>query len=115
MALVGDGRENSCDQFGVRRERQIFLGSCPDGIDRAARVGSDTAGHDGGADAFGGECANQAADIERDIAQHQVGAAAGAQLGERLFEIGCMRDFRPAVHGDLGGRADLALQTADDE
>jgi hypothetical protein len=33
----------------------------------------------------------------------------------RLVDVDRMRDFRPAIHRDLGGRADLALQTADDE
>jgi hypothetical protein len=37
------------------------------------------------------------------------------QLVQRLVHVGGERDFRAAVHGDLGRRADLSAEGADDE
>ena len=59
--------------------------------------------------------AHQRGDIEVYVAEYQVGAYAAAQAGQRLFDVRGMGDFRPLVHGDFGGQADLALKSADDE
>ena len=79
VAFVGDGGEHGGDQLGVGRQRQVFLGAGADRVDGAARIGADAAGDDRGADALGDERAHQLADVERDIAEHEVGAAAAAQ------------------------------------
>ena len=46
----------------------------------------DAAGDDRHVDALGVEPRDQVADVERDVDHQQVGAAAGAQHGERLLD-----------------------------
>jgi len=113
MAFIGNRGENGCDQLGIWRQRQIFLGACTDRIDRAARVCSHSGGHDRRTDSFRRERPHQPADIERDIGENEVGAATVAQLCHGLVDVDRMGDFRPAIHGNFGRRADLALQSAD--
>ena len=115
MAFVGHRFEDGCDQFRIGGQGQIFLGAGADRIDGAARIGADTAGHDRRADAFGRQRAHEAPDVERHIRHHQVGAAPVAQFRHRLIDIGRVRDFRTAIHGDFGRRSDLALEPTDDE
>ena len=115
MGFVGHRRQHGGDQFGIGGQGQIFLGAGADRIHRAAGVGADAAGHHRGADAFRRQAAHQCADIQGDVAEHQVCAGAAAQRIQRLFDGDRMGDFRPPVHRDLGGRADLAVQSADNE
>ncbi len=115
VGFIGDGRQHRGDQLGIGRQRQVFLGARADGVHGAARIGADAAGDDRRADALGREAAHQVADVALDVAQHQVRANAAAQGRHALFDVGRMRDFRAAIHGDLGCRAELALQSADDE
>ena len=63
MAFFGHGRQHRGDQFGIGRQRQIFLGAGADRIDGAARIGADAAGDDRRADPFGRQGAHQPADI----------------------------------------------------
>ncbi len=115
VALVGDGGEHGCDQLGVGRQRQVFLGAGADRVDGAARIGADATGHDRRADALAGQPAHQQADVERDVAEDEVGAVAAAQRRQALLDVERVDDLGAARHRDLGGRADLALQAADDE
>ena len=79
VGFVGHRGQHGGDQFGIGGQRQIFLGAGADRVDRAARIGADAAGDHRGADALGREAAHQRADVQRDVAQHQVGARAAAQ------------------------------------
>ena len=90
--VVGDRGKHRGDQFGVGRQRDVFLGAGVDGGDRGAGVGRGAAGDDRRMDAFGLERGDQFADIDGDIDHQQVGAAAGAQHGERLAAVGGMGD-----------------------
>jgi hypothetical protein len=115
MALVRHRRQHGRDQLGIGRQRQILLGSGANGVDGAARVGADAAGHHRRADALGGERADQPADVVGDIAHDEIGAAPGAQFRQSLVDVARVRDLGAAIHRDLGRRADLALQRADNE
>ena len=75
----------------------------------AARASfDDAAGDDRHVDALGVKPRDQVADVERDVHQHQVGAAAGAQHGERLLVAVGMGDGCALVHGDLACGGELA-------
>lgn len=50
-----------------------------------------------------------------DIDQEQVAVLAVTQYSHRLFMILGLAEGRAIVHGDLGGRRELALQRADNE
>jgi hypothetical protein len=115
VALVGDGGEHGGDQFGIRRQRQIFLGAGADRVDRGARVGADAAGDDRSADAFGLERATSRPISSVTSTSTRSAPRPPRSTAQRLFDVGRMGDFRAAIHRDLGGRADLALQSADDE
>ena len=86
-----------------------------DGVDRGARVVGDAAGDDRHVDALGVEPGDQVADVEADVDHQQVGAAAGAQHGERLLVAFGMGDGGALVHRDLGRGGELAPQRADDQ
>ena len=64
--------------------------------------------------AFGVEPVDQVANVERDIDHQQIGAAAGAQHGDRLIVAVGVGDRRALVHGDLAGDGELAAEGADD-
>ena len=115
MGFIGHRRQHRGDQFGIGGQGQIFLGAGADGVHGAAGVGADAAGHHRGADAFGGKAAHQGADVERHIAEDQVGADAAAQGRQGLLDVARMGDLGALVHGDFGGEADLPLKSADDE
>ena len=114
-AVVGDGGEHGGDQFGVGRQRDVFLGAGLDRGDRGARVGRGAAGDDRRVDVLGLEPGDQLADVERDVDHQQVGAAAGAQHGERLGDVRGVGDRRALVHRDLGRGGELAVERADDQ
>ena len=113
--VVGDGGEHGRDQLGVGRQRDVFLGAGMDGGDRGAGVVGDAAGDDRHVDAFGLEPHHQVADVEGDVDHQQVGAAAGAQHGERLLDRFGVGDAGALVHRDLGRGGELALEGADDQ
>ena len=113
--IVGDGGEHRGDQFGIRRQRDVFLGAGVDRGHRGAGIVGDAAGHDWHVDMFGLEPHHQVADVERDIDQQEVGALAAAQHAQRLLVILRMGNGSAIVHGDLGGRRKLPLQCANDE
>ena len=79
VGFVGHRRQHRGDQFGVGGQGQIFLGAGADRVHRAAGVGADAAGHHRGADALGRDGRDQGADVQRHVAEHQVGARAAAQ------------------------------------
>ena len=58
---------------------------------------------------------DQLADVERDVHHHQVGAAAGAQHGERLLDAVGVGDGGALVHRDLGRGGELAFERSDDQ
>ena len=108
--IVGDGGEHRGDQFRIGRQRDVFLGAGVDRGDRGAGVVGDAAGDDRHVDVLGFEPHHQVADVERDVDQQQVGAAAGAQHGERLLDRFGVGDGGAVVHRDLGGGGELALR-----
>ena len=113
--VVGDGREHRRDQLGVGRQRDVFLGAGVDGVDRGARVIGDAAGDDRHVDALGVEPRHQVADVEGDVDHQQIGAAAGAQHGERLLVVLGVGDRCALVHRDLARGGELASERADDQ
>ena len=113
--VVGDGREHRGDQIRIGRQRDVFLGAGMDGAHRGARVVADAAGDDRHMDALGVERGDQVADVDGDVDHQQVGAAAGAQHGERLLVAFGVGDVGALVHRDLARDGELAAQRADDE
>ena len=66
--------------------------------------------------AFDGELILRRVQVaDRVTEEHQVGARTAAQAIQRLLDRNGMGDFRAPVHGDLGRRADLAVQSTDNE
>ena len=76
--IVRDRRQHSRDQFGVRRQRDVFFRAGVDRRDRGARVGRSAAGDHRNGDVLGLEPRDQIADVDRDLDQQQVSAAPGA-------------------------------------
>ena len=62
--VVGDGGQHGGDQFGVGRQRDVFLGAGVNGGDRGAGVGGDAAGDDRGVNVLGFEPLHQVADVD---------------------------------------------------
>src|SRR5690606_28459361 len=104
-ALAGDGGDDGGDQLGIGRQGDIFLGAGADGVDGGGGIGLDAAGHHRNGDALGFEPGDEAGNIHDDIDQQQVGAAPGAQGGQRDFDRRGMRHLGAPVHGHLGGFA----------
>ena len=94
---------------GYRQYQPRWYGGSRYGGDRGACVGGDAAGDDRHVNVLGFELGHEIAYVDCDIDHHQVGAAAGAQHGERLGAVLRMGHARALVHGDLGGRRELAL------
>ena len=113
--VVGDGREHGRDQVGVGRQRDVFLGAGMDGVDRRTRIVGDAAGHDRDMDALGVEPVHQVSDVEGDVDHQQVGAAAGAQHGERLLVAVGMGDAGALIQRDLARGGELAFERTDDQ
>ena len=113
--IVGDGGEHGGDQFRVRRQRDVFLGAGMDGGDGGAGVGGGAAGDDRRVDVLGFKRDHQLADGDGDVDHQQVGAAAGAQHGQRLSDIRGMGHRRALVHRDLGRGGELAIEGANDQ
>ena len=112
--VVGDRRQHRRDQLRIGRQRDVLLGAGMDGGNGGARVIGDAAGHHRRVDAFGIEPRDQVADVERDVHHDEVGAAAGAQHGERLVDAVRMGDGGALVHRDLARGGELASERADD-
>ncbi len=114
-AVVGDRGEDRGDQLGVRRQRQELAGAGPDRGDRGARIGAHAIGDHRREDALARQRADQPADVAHDVDQHEVRAAAGAQLLER----GLGREHVPqpgaALDRDRDRRGDLVAVPADDQ
>ena len=113
--IVGNGGEHRGDQIGIGRQRDVFFRAGMDGVDRGARVVGDAAGDDRHVDALGVESRHQVADVEGDVHHQQVGAAAGAQHGERLLVAFGVSDAGALVHRELGRGGELAAERADDQ
>ena len=113
--IGGDGGEHRRDQLRIGRQRDVFLGAGVDGVDSGARVIGDAAGDDRHMDAFGVEALDEVADIERDVDHQQVGAATGAQHGERLLVAFGVGDGGALVHRDLARGGELPSECADDQ
>ena len=80
--VVADRREDRGDQLGIGRQRQELARAGPDRGDRGAGIGADPVGDHRHADALRRQRPDQPGDVARDVDQHQVGAAPGAQLVE---------------------------------
>ena len=115
MRFIGHGGEHGGDQFRIGGQGQIFLGAGADRVHGAARVRADAAGDHRGADAFRRQALDQGADVQGHVAEHQIGARPTAQTVQRLLDRDGVGDFCAPVHGDLGRRADLAVQSTDNE
>ena len=107
--IVGDSGEHRGDQLRIGRQRDVFLGAGMNRGDRSPGVVGDAAGHDRHVDVFGFKPHHQVADVEGDVDQHQVGALAAAQHRHRLFGRLGVGHRSTIIHGDLGGRRELAL------
>ena len=115
MAFLGDGGQDGGDQFGVGRQRHIFLGSGLDGADCRLGVAANATGDDRHDDALGSQAVDQSGDVLFDVDHHQVGALAAAQLLQTAFDILSLRHLGAAGYGDLRSGADLAVEGSDDE
>ena len=115
VAVVGHGGEDRCDQFGVRRQGDVFLRAAPDGFDGCARVGSNAAGDYGNVDAFRAQLVTEVRYREGDVYHQQVCATTVAQFRDRLIDGRAMCHLRAAGDRDLGGVSNLAVQLSDDE
>ena len=113
--VVGHGRQHGCDQLGIGRQRDVFLGARVDGGDGCACIVADAAGDDRRGDALGFEPQHQVTNVERDVHHQQIGAAARAQHVERLIDIDGVRDTGALVHRELGRGCELAVEASDDE
>ncbi len=111
---MGDGGEHRRDQFGVGRQREIFLCAGMDRGDGGAGVVVDAAGGDRHMHVFGGKPVDEIADVEPDIDHDEVGAA-GAKHLQRLLGVHRVGDVRTPLDGDLGRRRELAFERSDDE
>jgi hypothetical protein len=58
---------------------------------------------------------DEAGDVGHHVDEEQVGAAAGAQRRHGDVDAGGVGDLGAALHGELGGFGELALEGADDE
>ena len=112
-ALARDGRDDGGDQFGVGRERDVFLGAGADGVDGGGGIGLGAAGDDRDVDALAVERGDEAGNVDHDIDKQQVGAAAGAERGHGDVDGRGVGDLGAALHGELGGFGELALEGAD--
>ena len=61
------------------------------------------------------EAGDQVANVDRDVDHQEIGAAPGAQHGERLGDVRGMGDHRALVHRELGRGGELAVERADDQ
>ena len=113
--IVGDGGEHRRDQLGIGRQRDVFLGAGMDRGDRGAGVGSRCRRRRSERGCARLEPRDQVADVDRDVDHQQVGAAAGAQHGQRLSMRLGVGDVGALVHRDLGRGGELALERADDQ
>ena len=69
----------------------------------------------GNGDALGFERGDQLADIHHHVDQQQIGAASGAERGQRDLDGGGVGDLGAALHGELGGFAQLPFEGSDDQ
>ena len=111
--VVGDCGQDSRDQLGVRRQRDVFFRARVNGGHGGARVGRGAACDHRHGDVLGLEPRNQVADIDRDLDHQQVGTAARAQDAQRDLGIVRVGDGRALVHRELGGKRELAAQRSD--
>src|SRR5690606_19689555 len=114
-SFARDGGDDGGDELGIGGQGDIFLGPGADGVDGGGGVGLGAAGDDRNGDALVVERADEAGDIDHDVDQKQVGALAGAERGEGDLDGGGVGDLGPALHGELGGLAQLAVQGSDDQ
>ncbi len=115
MAVFCDGRKNGGDEFGVRRERNVLLGTGAYRVDRGAGIRLDTASDDRNADMFALQPENEVADIRSDIDHHQVGTAPRAQRINRLVDRFRVCNLGALGHRHLGGGGELPIQGSDDQ
>lgn len=115
VAFAGGGFEDGGDQVGVGWQRQEFARAVADRPHRRCRIVRRAARHHRHGDMLCRQCAHHAADVVRDVAQHEVDARIGAQVGQcsvgiiRLIELGPPRDGNPR------GLPEFARQRADDQ
>ena len=114
-ALARHRRDDGGDQLGVGRQRDVFLGAGADGVDRGGGVGLGAAGDDRDVDALGIERGDEAGDVDHHVDEQQIGTAAGAEARERDLDGRGVSDLGAALHGELGGFGELALEGADDQ
>jgi hypothetical protein len=113
--IVGDRGQHRRDQLRIGRQRDVLLGAGMNRGDRGARVGRGAASHDRHMNVLGFEPAHQFANGDGDVHHQQIGAAAGAQHGQPLRDVGGVSDGRALLHGELGRGGELAAERADDE
>ena len=116
---VGDfprhGGDDRGDQLGVGRQRDVFLGAGADGVDRGGGIGLGAAGDDRDVDALAIERGDEAGDVDHHVDQQQIGAAAGPEAREGDVDGRGVGDLGAALHGELGGFGELAVEGADDQ
>ena len=113
--FAGHGGDDGGDQLGVGRQRDVFLGAGADGVDGSGGIGLGAAGDDRNVEALGVERGDQAGDVDHHIDEEQIGAAAGAEARHRDLDARGVGDLGAALHGELGGFGELALEGSDDE
>jgi len=113
--LAGDSGDHSGDQLGVGGQGDVFLGAGADGIHGRRGVALGAAGDHGNDETLGLEPGDQPGNVHHYVDQHQVGAAPGAERGERDLDGGRVGNLGAAIHGELGGGGELAFEGADDQ
>ena len=103
------------DQFRIRRQGDVFLGTGLDGADRGLAVVADAASDDGKGDAFAFQRGDQARDVGVHVDHDQVRTLSRAQLIKGPVDRFGLLDLGSLLHRDLACGADLPAERTDNQ
>ena len=108
MGFLRDDFEYSGDEFFIRRQGDILLGTGTDRIGSDLGADLDTARHQRHGDTLVLQHAGELRDILMHLDHDDVRAMPVAEHLVRILNVGHLRHFRAAITGDLARRADLS-------
>ena len=115
VGFLGHGLEDRSDEFGIGRQRDVFLGARLDGAHRRLGVGADTVGDDRNADALVLERFDESRDVEFHVDHDEIGALPRPREFKGGARVRRMADLGAMIEGDLAGRSNLTVHRSDDE
>ena len=115
VGFAGGGLQDGRDQVGVGRQRQEFARAGADRAQRGFGVALVPQATTGTAMRSAASARTTAPTSWRQIAQHEIHARIGAQVGQRGLGVVRLVELRAAGDGEASGLAELAGQRADDQ